>query len=90
MQLAMSFPGNRSDLINGIRRLRFPSRAPSRSTLKLEEAWHEFIPREEWDVRLAPHMQAADLGLLLAAGRGSWFSAACTCTPSIMVRWNHS
>lgn len=68
VRLAMSFPGNRSDLINGIRRLRFPSRAPSRSTLKLEEAWHEFIPRDEWGVRLAPHMQAADLG----AAPGGW------------------
>lgn len=64
----MSFPDNRSELINGIRRLRFPSRAPSRSTLKLEEAWHEFIPREEWDTRLADHMQAADLG----AAPGGW------------------
>ncbi|WP_339934978.1 23S rRNA (cytidine(2498)-2'-O)-methyltransferase RlmM, partial [Vreelandella glaciei] len=35
---------------------------------KLEEAWHEFIPRDEWDVRLAPHMQAADLG----AAPGGW------------------
>ncbi|SBR47834.1 23S rRNA (cytidine2498-2'-O)-methyltransferase [Halomonas sp. HL-93] len=68
VQLAMSFPGNRSDLINGIRRLRSPSRAPSRSTLKLEEAWHEFIPREEWDKRLADNMQAADLG----AAPGGW------------------
>ncbi|MGQ7263350.1 23S rRNA (cytidine(2498)-2'-O)-methyltransferase RlmM [Vreelandella sp. V005] len=68
VQLAMSFPGNRSELINGIRRLRFPSRAPSRSTLKLEEAWHEFIPRDEWEARLAPHMQAADLG----AAPGGW------------------
>ncbi|MEE4465344.1 23S rRNA (cytidine(2498)-2'-O)-methyltransferase RlmM, partial [Azotobacter chroococcum] len=29
----------------GIPRLRFPREAPSRSTLKLEEAWHQFIPR---------------------------------------------
>lgn len=68
VQLGISFPGNRSELINGIRRLRSPSRAPSRSTLKLEEAWHEFIPREQWDVRLADHMQAADLG----AAPGGW------------------
>ncbi|WP_346797701.1 23S rRNA (cytidine(2498)-2'-O)-methyltransferase RlmM [Halomonas sp. Bachu 37] len=68
VQIAMSFPGNRSELPGGIRRLRFPSRAPSRSTLKLEEAWHEFVPREEWDVRLAEHMQAADLG----AAPGGW------------------
>ncbi|MCP1315873.1 MULTISPECIES: 23S rRNA (cytidine(2498)-2'-O)-methyltransferase RlmM [unclassified Halomonas] len=68
VQLGISFPGNRSELKNGIRRLRFPSRAPSRSTLKLEEAWHEFIPRDEWGVRLAAHMQAADLG----AAPGGW------------------
>src|SRR5699024_10887140 len=41
VQLGMSFPGNRSDEPGGIRRLRFPHAAPSRSTLKLEEAWHE-------------------------------------------------
>ena len=68
VQLGMSFPDKRRELINGIRRLRFPSRAPSRSTLKLEEAWHEFIPRGEWDERLATHMQAADLG----AAPGGW------------------
>ncbi|WP_252109768.1 MULTISPECIES: 23S rRNA (cytidine(2498)-2'-O)-methyltransferase RlmM [unclassified Halomonas] len=68
VQLAISFPSNRSELKNGIRRLRFPSRAPSRSTLKLEEAWHEFVPREEWNTRLAEHMQAADLG----AAPGGW------------------
>lgn len=68
VQLGMSFPGNRSELVGGIRRLRSPSRAPSRSTLKLEEAWHEFVPRDEWDVRLAEGMQAADLG----AAPGGW------------------
>lgn len=68
VQLGMSFPGNRSELPGGIRRLRFPSAAPSRSTLKLEEAWHEFIPRDEWSVRLAEGMQAADLG----AAPGGW------------------
>jgi len=68
VQLGMSFPGNRSELPGGIRRLRFPHAAPSRSTLKLEEAWHEFIPRDEWDSRLAQGMQAADLG----AAPGGW------------------
>lgn len=29
----------------GVPRLKFPRNAPSRSTLKLEEAWHQFIPR---------------------------------------------
>lgn len=68
VQLGMSFPGNRSELAGGIRRLRFPQAAPSRSTLKLEEAWHEFLPRDEWDRRLAEGMQAADLG----AAPGGW------------------
>ncbi|ASL28597.1 23S rRNA (cytidine(2498)-2'-O)-methyltransferase RlmM [Azotobacter chroococcum] len=52
----------------GIPRLRFPREAPSRSTLKLEEAWHQFIPREAWDLRLAPGMTAVDLG----AAPGGW------------------
>lgn len=68
VEIGMSFPGNRSDLPGGIRRLRFPHAAPSRSTLKLEEAWHEFLPRETWDTRLAEGMQAADLG----AAPGGW------------------
>lgn len=52
----------------GIPRLKFPREAPSRSTLKLEEAWHFFIPRQEWDIRLAPSMTAIDLG----AAPGGW------------------
>lgn len=35
----------------GIPRLKFPADAPSRSTLKLEEAFHVFIPADEWDER---------------------------------------
>jgi 23S rRNA (cytidine2498-2'-O)-methyltransferase len=38
-----------------------PREAPSRSTLKLEEAWHQFIPREQWDQRL-DDMTGVDLG----------------------------
>ncbi len=52
----------------GIPRLKFPRQAPSRSTLKLEEAWHHFIPRDQWDARLAPGMTAVDLG----AAPGGW------------------
>lgn len=52
----------------GIPRLRFPGGAPSRSTLKLEEAWHWFIPRDDWDARLAVAMHAVDLG----AAPGGW------------------
>ena len=52
----------------GIPRLKFPREAPSRSTLKLEEAWHQFIPRDQWDERLAAGMTAVDLG----AAPGGW------------------
>lgn len=52
----------------GIPRLKFPRQAPSRSTLKLEEAWHQFIPRGDWETRLAPGMTAVDLG----ASPGGW------------------
>lgn len=68
VQLAMSFPGNRSEQPDGILRLRAPREAPSRSTLKLEEAWHVFVPREAWPERLNEGMQAADLG----AAPGGW------------------
>ena len=59
---------NNSPFFMGIPRLRFPSEAPSRSTLKLEEAFHVFIPQEEWDERLAPGMWSVDLG----ACPGGW------------------
>ncbi|MEH6491128.1 23S rRNA (cytidine(2498)-2'-O)-methyltransferase RlmM [Halopseudomonas sp.] len=52
----------------GIPRLRVPKDAPSRSTLKLEEAWHHFIPRDDWDSRLKAGMTAVDLG----AAPGGW------------------
>ncbi|KKO48871.1 23S rRNA methyltransferase [Arsukibacterium sp. MJ3] len=66
--LGLSYPENNSPLENGILRLKFPNEAPSRSTLKLEEAFIEFIPRNEWDKRLAPGMLAVDLG----ACPGGW------------------
>lgn len=52
----------------GIPRLRQPSAAPSRATLKLEEAWHHFVPADEWDERLAGGMRGVDLG----AAPGGW------------------
>ncbi len=52
----------------GIVRLRMPSSAPSRSTLKLAEAIMEFVPERERARRLAPGMTAADLG----AAPGGW------------------
>ncbi|MFO7955063.1 23S rRNA (cytidine(2498)-2'-O)-methyltransferase RlmM [Thioalkalivibrio sp.] len=68
VQLGISRPGERSEWPGGILHLRSPREAPSRSTLKLEEAWHTFIPREAWDARLAQGMQAVDLG----AAPGGW------------------
>lgn len=68
VQIGISFPGNRSEFPNGIRHLRFPHDAPSRSTLKLEEAWHEFLPRSRWDEALYDGAMAADLG----AAPGGW------------------
>ncbi|KEZ67064.1 23S rRNA methyltransferase, partial [Pseudomonas amygdali pv. tabaci str. ATCC 11528] len=52
----------------GIPRLKFPREAPSRSTLKLEEAWHHFIPRDQWEERLSGDMTGVDLG----AAPGGW------------------
>lgn len=52
----------------GIPRLRFPSSAPSRSTLKLEEAINTFIKPETQDEILKPGMSAVDLG----AAPGGW------------------
>ena len=63
-----SYPDNNSPFYMGIPRLKFPAEAPSRSTLKLEEAFHVFIPADEWDERLANGMYAVDLG----ACPGGW------------------
>ncbi len=63
-----SLAHNNSPFYMGIPRLKFPSDAPSRSTLKLEEALHVFIPEDEWDERLANGMYAVDLG----ACPGGW------------------
>lgn len=52
----------------GVPRLKLSREAPSRSALKLEEAWHLFIPREQWGERLKPGMLAVDLG----AAPGGW------------------
>jgi 23S rRNA (cytidine2498-2'-O)-methyltransferase len=52
----------------GIPRLRFPSEAPSRSTLKLEEAFLVLLGEDERDRWLQPGMTAVDLG----ACPGGW------------------
>ncbi len=63
-----SLSQNNSPFYMGIPRLKFPIDAPSRSTLKLEEAFHVFIPYEEWDERLKGGLNAVDLG----ACPGGW------------------
>jgi len=66
--VGMAEAGNQAMWPMGIPRLKFPREAPSRSTLKLEEAWHHFIPRDEWDERLHSDMTGVDLG----AAPGGW------------------
>jgi len=67
MALGMAPAENAALWPHGIPRLKFPKQAPSRSTLKLEEAWHWFVPRDEWDTRLTGG-RAVDLG----AAPGGW------------------
>ncbi|MGZ5038778.1 MAG: 23S rRNA (cytidine(2498)-2'-O)-methyltransferase RlmM [Usitatibacter sp.] len=66
--VGVSSVGNSSAWPMGIPRLRMPSGAPSRSTLKLAEALGEFLDEETRAKRLAPGMTAVDLG----AAPGGW------------------
>ncbi|MBU3825614.1 MAG: 23S rRNA (cytidine(2498)-2'-O)-methyltransferase RlmM [Candidatus Oceanisphaera merdipullorum] len=66
--LGYSYSFNNSPFHMGIPRLRFASDSPSRSSLKLEEAFHVFIPRHEWELRLTSGMRAVDL----CAAPGGW------------------
>ncbi|WP_151704630.1 23S rRNA (cytidine(2498)-2'-O)-methyltransferase RlmM [Nitrincola alkalilacustris] len=66
--LGVSPRRNSSPWEMGILRLKFPSSAPSRSTLKLEEAWHWFLSRQEQEQRLGGGKTAVDLG----AAPGGW------------------
>ena len=63
-----SYVDNHSPHFMGIPRLKFPADAPSRSTLKLEEAILTFIPRKEENKRLNENMIGVDLG----ACPGGW------------------
>lgn len=63
-----SFSHNNSPFFMGIPRLRMPSDAPSRSTLKLDEAFNVFVEKEETEARVQPGMRAVDLG----ACPGGW------------------
>jgi 23S rRNA (cytidine2498-2'-O)-methyltransferase len=63
-----SYVNNSSPWPMGIPRLKFPSGAPSRSTLKLEEAFVVFMSAEERARLLKNGMSAVDLG----ASPGGW------------------
>jgi len=66
--VGVSSVGNSCAWPMGIARIRMPSGAPSRSTMKLAEALMEFIDEKERARRLAPGMTAVDLG----ASPGGW------------------
>lgn len=68
VQLGYSFVGNSSQHVMGIPRLKFPNASPSRSTLKLDEAFIHFIPKDEWETRLTSGLNAVDLG----SAPGGW------------------
>ena len=63
-----SLSSSHSPYSMGIPRLKMPSDAPSRSVLKLEEAFKHFIPHDEREVRLASGLKSVDLG----ACPGGW------------------
>ncbi|WP_439257771.1 23S rRNA (cytidine(2498)-2'-O)-methyltransferase RlmM [Lonepinella sp. BR2271] len=63
-----SYNNNHSAHFMGIPRLKFPADAPSRSTLKLEDAILTFIPKEDEPKRLNDNMIGVDLG----ACPGGW------------------
>ena len=68
LRLGFSVGDRGSPLENGILRLRFPKEAPSRSTLKLEEALLTFLDERERESWLRPGLTAVDLG----AAPGGW------------------
>lgn len=66
--VGVSIRDNSSPWFMGIPRFRFPASAPSRSTLKLEEALHVFLSEQQREQHLTPGMRAVDLG----AAPGGW------------------
>lgn len=66
--VGLSRPENSATWPLGIPRLRMPGQAPSRSTLKLDEALQLFLSEAERAERLRPGMRAVDLG----AAPGGW------------------
>jgi len=68
VRIGFSSGGEGSPLPNGILRLKLPHEAPSRSTLKLEEALLTFLDAAEREQALKPGLKAVDLG----AAPGGW------------------
>lgn len=66
--IGVSHADNRARFVGGKPRLRLPTSAPSRSALKLEEAWKVFIPESLWLDYLGDGKKAVDLG----ASPGGW------------------
>lgn len=68
VRVGFSSGGEGSSAVNGIRRLKFPREAPSRSVLKLEEALQVLLDEAGREQALKPGMKAVDLG----AAPGGW------------------
>jgi len=66
--IASSDPRNSNDALNGIHRVSMSADAPSRSYLKLAEAFEVFLDKQEQAQWLKPKMTAVDLG----AAPGGW------------------
>ena len=66
--IAIGDPHNSSAALNGIQRVSMVSDAPSRSYLKLAEAFEVFLDKKEQALCLKPGMTAVDLG----AAPGGW------------------
>ena len=66
--IGLSMPGDASPWPLGIARLRMPRAAPSRSTLKLAEAFMVLLSEQEREKLLRPGLTAVDLG----AAPGGW------------------
>lgn len=68
--LAVAYPGRASSWPMGVPRLRMPHEAPSRSTLKLAEAFFTLLEEDERNAHLRAGLRAVDLGA--APGGWSW------------------
>ncbi len=66
--ICTSDPHNSAVALNGIQRVSMATDAPSRSYLKLAEAFEVFLDHKEQTQWLKPHMKAIDLG----AAPGGW------------------